>query len=481
MIVNQDWLVRNSQRRYPLDDSATSYLDSGDRMPEGFLVDANIWVPEYYYSMTEQLRYVYVSSASVTPGIVSVTLMGCANPNVPANGGDAAVAHDFVPLGAVSILRSEVVPYKNYPIDPQLSGVSGWIAFGPTVKVQEFSGLFSNPQQSLLAPKGVNFFTAPPVTSIAQDTGFAELTGDVTVSAEAPISVEERTVNVDGTHVPALVYNMELVQETLAAFAGPCGGRPESESCGRAPISSIAGVSPDCDGNITINFVDMIVRQYDTAGLCLDSEIELTSVCDALSSLPSADGVLPYTNTWERPCHITTPYTADFSDTDEVYNLLPVSGSWLINTLTGEYIGYAASDASSIAAPCLQSIPTDGSVASRTVAMTCAALLGQNAAGVFVSGRSPRMMIVAYHDAYSGAAKVVNYKSGEEELLATLPASPTGFTVTIENLKITVNGTEITIPADSPYWDPNGRLGVFIKGPGSAVITGFSVTDVPAP
>jgi len=74
VIINQDWLVRNSQRRYPLDDSATSYFDSGERLPEGFIVDAHIWVPEYAYSISKTLRYVYLASESVSTGIVSLTL-----------------------------------------------------------------------------------------------------------------------------------------------------------------------------------------------------------------------------------------------------------------------------------------------------------------------------------------------------------------------------------------------------------------------
>jgi len=465
-----------------LDDSASAVFDSGDLMPEGFITDLHIWIPEHTFSVSplKTLRYLYLSSAAVTPGIVSFTILGCADPIVPAAGGDAAAALTFEPVASISLQRSVVTPYTNYSIEALLDGVKGWVSFGESVVHGEFNGLFSTPQQSMILPKAVRQFKDTPVKSVGIDVGFSTIIGDVTITAEDPVTVSERAITVDGVPKTAMVFDMALDPDTLESFAGECAGRPESGSCDRPAITSIAGVTPDCDGNLTVNFINMTVRQFDTAGLCIDTEVEMSEVCDAISTLPNADGVLPYDHEWSRPCRLVVPYSANFYDVELYSELVPEKGVWLLYVYDGALKAYTSMFGVAVSSTCLQTLPVGETTRTVTVGyddISAGLPVGGEIprAGICLCQQTPNRFVALYYK--DGSLTLSEWRSGEEinvegdiageeSVLATFTApGTTGFTAVVEDKKISVGAESYTFADSDPYWYPNGKIGLLVAGP----------------
>ena len=101
------WSNANEQRGYPLHDLATKQSPDGTKLPSDILADANIMVPE------SAGKFVFVSSVSITPGLVSVTFL--ATDTDPFSPGSTPPS-TFVPLAAISVSRQGLEIYKNYAI-----------------------------------------------------------------------------------------------------------------------------------------------------------------------------------------------------------------------------------------------------------------------------------------------------------------------------------------------------------------------------
>lgn len=250
-IRNQNWYNLQSTRRYPLDETSTGEGDDGLTIRDDIIVDCHIRFPSNYG------QYLYVQGLTVSAGLVTV-LFGAA---------DALRATDGVTIAAISLLKP-VNENVNYAVTPLVSGVSGWVVFGYGIETS-FAGRYTQPAQSLISARCGRPFRALPVPTLGKLGPATALQGLVTLTASTPVKVTYRENAGDviegaskiviGQAKQALIFELDqsLTSATynpLSLFAGKCSQRPESNTCPKTPIESINGITPDCDGNIQIDF-----------------------------------------------------------------------------------------------------------------------------------------------------------------------------------------------------------------------------------
>jgi hypothetical protein len=289
-IRNVHWYSINEGRSYPVADSATAISDQGDRLPGNIIADMNLRYPD-----TMGL-YPFLSSVSVTDNLVSLTIQ--ASTSIVAVSGFAPVAVLTVP--------KPVVEGRHYKVEAQVPGVGGWVVFGSGVVDKNYSGRFSGPPQSYLTPHAVRAYRPLPVSSIAKLHLNDVLTGIVNLDGVAPVEVVKETREIAGSERDVIVIRLVqpggptegfiVGQETsvFEAFAGSCGKRPESQTCGDpAPIEFVNAVRPDCNGNLTVEFKGCatIAQVLETCGVVVDCHLNLDDAC-VPGTLPGADGKL---------------------------------------------------------------------------------------------------------------------------------------------------------------------------------------------
>ncbi len=268
-LINHNWLNAQMSRRYPLDDNATGTGDDGTRINDDVIVDLHLRWPSVAGG------YAFIGGITVTKTIITVVILAADSPQAAAN---------FTPLAAVTV-RQPATEYSYYNLEPLYPGVGGFIAFGDTD--ERFTIRFSTPAQGLLAPKVGRPYTELPIPSMRKFGRHDGLTGLITISAGPDLEIVKSQVNVDGNDVDALVIRLQLPTSTrnpLADYIGPCGKRPESQNCDRTGIQTINGVSPDCDGNLEIEFLGITAANYadcgsDGAGVTLEENLGIDDVC----------------------------------------------------------------------------------------------------------------------------------------------------------------------------------------------------------
>ena len=303
-VSNAHWYNRNAGRAYPLDDAASGEDDAGRPLPPDVVVDLSLRWP------SDLGVCAFLAAVSLTPRLVTVTVQA-------APAADAAAG--FVPLAVVSAVQplrtGRVVPFR-----PQAPGVAGWVVFGGGARpdAAAYAARFSGPAQSRLAWRCARPYRPLPVRSVRAHDAAAPLDGVVTVRAVGPLAVAKEERFLDGAYRDAVV--LRLVEDGPAdrfpladgrgrddgvfrRFAGPCGGRPESGTCGcPEPVETVNAVAPDCDGTVTLEFrgCARVSRLRDaagrTVGVALSCPVGLVDVC-LPPRLPSSDGLLPF----ERP------------------------------------------------------------------------------------------------------------------------------------------------------------------------------------
>lgn len=285
-ILNQNWYNLQSTRSHPLDETSTGADDTGALIRNDILVDCNVRFPSTLGT------YMYVQALTVSPGLVTVVLGVGETP-------DAA----GVTVATVSVPKP-VRSYVNLPVSALVPGVSGWLVFGPGIDTP-FSGRYSTPRQSLLAPRCARMYAALPVPTIGKLGLGTSLTGVVALAAETPLRavyVPELGTVVDGhsgepvvTAKQAIVLALDQTLTTsvfnpLQAFLGPCGQRPESGTCPKEPIEAINGLVPDCNGNIELVFDGFTTRSVvgcdpanpeQCCGLDILTDAGLSQTCSA--------------------------------------------------------------------------------------------------------------------------------------------------------------------------------------------------------
>lgn len=266
---NRHWNSLNEVRSYPLDEQATGLSDDGVPLRPNVLVDLQLRYPRRLG------RYPFLSSVSVTPNLVTLTFQAADDLDSPG----------FTPLGVVAIPQP-VEEDRQYAIEAHTAGVGGWVVLGSGVRDEMHSWRLRTPRQGLLVPRAARGYRDPPVSNIGLLYEEKALTGLVSLTAAPPVEIVRASREIDGVERDVAVFR--LVQDDLNTgnvfeqFVGPCGQRPESGNCGTPePIEFIAGVSPDCDGVLTLSFSGCarVAELQGTCGLVLDCGLGLAEAC----------------------------------------------------------------------------------------------------------------------------------------------------------------------------------------------------------
>lgn len=270
MPSNHNYYNLQEQRRYPLDDNATGTDDQGARINDATLADCRIRWPR---TLGE---YAFVSGITVTDKLVSVVILAAASPTSVSG---------FAPLAAVTIPKPLQLG-RPYALRPLADGVGGWIVFGGGTRENQVFR-FATPEQGLLAPKCARSYALLPVPSLGKEGRNTALTGLVTIKGGNDVEVVKETVEIGGIEHDALVVRLKQDPggaDVLARYIGPCGARPESGNCGRAPIEYLQGVAPDCDGNITVVIRNAYAGKFDDCGgIVLADDVGLDEVCSQVN------------------------------------------------------------------------------------------------------------------------------------------------------------------------------------------------------
>ena len=257
-------MTANSTRPYPLDDNATGVDDGGQVMPSDIVVDLSLRWP------ATAGRYAFIGGITISDTLVSIVILA-------ADSLEAAT--QFTPLAAFSA-KKPVLSLRPQLLQPLYPGAGGFIAFDD---VSENTALrFSSPSQSLLSPAAAIASAALPVSSIGKSGTVAKLSGIVRLQTEGDIELVRKTVRIDGRDVPAVVLQLTAINgaEVLSKYVGPCGVRPESNTCRLPGIETVNGVAPDCDGNLVIRFEGMTEGPYASCGgVTIDQALNLSDVC----------------------------------------------------------------------------------------------------------------------------------------------------------------------------------------------------------
>lgn len=511
MVTHADWPIRNSQRRYPIDDGASITGNDGTVLPEGLLIDASIWAPKYEYSTGRYLQYIWVSSIMVSEHLVSLTLLGCVDPL-------SSPEAEFVPIGSISLPRP-IDTYRNYAIEPLLDGVMGWVSFGHVAASDTPVSLsFSNPSQAMLAPKAARFYAYLPITSAKPYDSSSTVTGDVRIVAQEPVVAEIKDMRVSGetSDRTMLVLGLAQTEDILSGFAGLCGKRPESGNCMKSPITTIAGITPDCNGNINISFdAEIIVRYFSNplyptldptypirGGMCLDSVFSLDQACQKVQTLPDDAGLLPGEYTWVRPCDLVVPYSTIFSDEDSFKQVVILSGYAYIQ----EYSLYvsAGMNTSAELAPCFPTLTlVDDTDTVRSHKVTFSDTPKGCVVGMFAFDTINTRLLFkvergnAPAGSEAGLWSLSEFSKALDVDLNVLAAGTWGDTeinsiIVIaksdRTLIIKANSdviAAVTLDTDDVYYDPMGKAGIYVGGANmlsfeprpSVVVAQYDVTD----
>lgn len=336
---NPGWHNHNSTRDYPFDGSASLLDNAGTRLPSDILAGLKLMVPE------DIGRYVYVGGITVTANVCTVVLLA---------------AQDLDGTGALAIASLTVTQpatrYISYEVSPMTPGVLGWLTLGPGITNQVgYSGRFTSPRQSLLAPRAARWYKRPPLTG-AGKLGNPALTGLVSLIGGTDIEIVKACREVPGAAVPenhpqycgddelgtqvrdVIVFRLkdksiDQDQNVFDIYKGQCGKRPESRNCGDPdPIEFLGPVQPDCCGNITLVFsgcadISKIVEEAtvdemgdviateEACGIVVDCGLGLSEACITKDRLPDEDGRLP--NEYEDLC-VSVSVVSESTPTDPV-------------------------------------------------------------------------------------------------------------------------------------------------------------------
>ncbi len=279
------------QTAWPVSETATLAADDGVLLPANLLVDLMLRWP------LSLGRYAFLASASVTEGLVSLTFQAAPSLDDPG----------FAPLAALAVARP-VMAGRQYQLASQAPGVGGWAVLGPAIDGPwPRSWRFSSPRQTLLVPRAAQAYQELPVCSLRGLGAQDGLTGIVRLTVRAPLAVSHESREIDDVVRDCIVLSLEDPADrfpvpgasagrgVLAAYAGPCGGRPESRTCGDPqPVEFVNSVGPDCLGVLTLQLAGCALAApiEGGAGAIVDCNLGLNAAC-VPPQIPSAEGLLP--------------------------------------------------------------------------------------------------------------------------------------------------------------------------------------------
>lgn len=273
-VRNLNWYNLQATRRYPLDDAGNGETDDGRSLPNDIIVDLHL-------RFSETLgQYAYVQAVTVSAQLVTIVFGVSASLNAVGKS-----------IAAITLLKPTDINI-NYPITPLVDGVAGWVVLGNGINSPPFSGRFSTPVQSRLTARCARSYSPLPITSLSKTGVAAKLQGVVNLAEETPVKLEYKKTVIDGVSTQLIVFSLDqydasLAYNPLSYFLSTCSQRPESNTCGKTPISSINGISPDCYGNITVTFDNVTAQAFDgCGGIDLTTDYSLSAACTGAPPLP---------------------------------------------------------------------------------------------------------------------------------------------------------------------------------------------------
>lgn len=444
-VRNAHWYNQNEGRAYPVDDAATCDDDRGRRLPPDLLADLNLRWPATLG------RYAFVTAVANTAALVTVTIQAADSPDAVSG---------FVPLAVVSA-RKPVQPGRMVALKPQAPGVAGWVAFGSGVDGEAYAGRFSTPAQSRLTPRAARAYRPLPVQSVQARNAADRLTGVVTLRASEPLTIAKEERFLDGALRDCIVVRLVdsegaegfpvppdaaditgyKASSIFQQFAGPCSGRPESNTCGCPnPIEFINAVAPDCDGKLTLEFrgCTQLAEVTGVPGIAVSCEFGLVDACLPVQ-LPTSEGLLPSeyepTNIPVPPDVPPSPPPPGTSDTAVPDVNLPyvacfIGGVTDLGTAVGRWVFSGANSPTAVCAQVTESFPVseslsasasvslstsvvvveDGSYRSATAASRCVALFDVDVTTAYRKATTEVMLTQGPTGAKRNAHLVVNYR-----------------------------------------------------------------------
>lgn len=293
-VRNRHWYDRNATEKYPLDETAAAADSAGGYLPPDVLADLNLRYPAEYG------LYPFVAAVTVTPTLVTVAVQAADRLDPPFS---------VTPL-AVLTVRQPAPEGRLLALTPLQPGVGGWAVLWGGVRDRTYSGRFAGPRQALLTRRAARPYRPLPVAGLCRVHAARPLGGVVRLSGDAPLEVVAEDRDLPGVG-PRRVAVVRLVAQdatdgfvqpagtaqaanVFRAFAGPCAGRPESQTCGDPqPIEFVNTVGPDCDGVLTVEFKGCLVpAKLGDHAVLLDAAMSLSRVC-VPARIPAPDGRLP--------------------------------------------------------------------------------------------------------------------------------------------------------------------------------------------
>ena len=259
-IVSREFLNSNEYRSYPIDVDATfePYTAEDITLVNSLLTDIKITVPK------DVAACVYLSNVTVSAALITMTLMGSNthpfSPNTPsASSLSNAMLPTYTALGAVLIARVQAKRLsssigKAIELIPAVNGVGGWVVFGSGA-LQQGSWSFTGPSSAMVSDRCVTRFDYGGVFNVSKSGFTTNLTGEINLEGRGGIEVVADPALPDtGLIIRFSGYPAE-VKESLAAYIGTCGGRPESNNCTRVEGGGGSGSgsgSGSGGGNVSI-------------------------------------------------------------------------------------------------------------------------------------------------------------------------------------------------------------------------------------
>ena len=324
-LQDQQWYNLNANRQYPIDETATGLSDDGDALPSVLLADCILRFPNTIG------QFAYLSAVLVGPHLVTL----CFSASNEHPGLSSLVVPDEEPsnaLLATLTLQKPVDEARHYVLQAEQDGVAGWVVFGSDLQGLNYRGTFSTSAQSALLVRCGRSYQPPGVTSLGKSGLAASLTGLIKLHTGSDMRIVKQEVAIDGIGdaVEAICVGLQtsLDYDVFDRYRGQCSGRPESDTCRQMPLTSIAGVPFDCDGNLTLNITGASVTELagygldaeptDALGLVIDFAMGFEQTCARNKGLPDADGTLPAT--YSDFCAISSSVIANYSSLVEPGN-----------------------------------------------------------------------------------------------------------------------------------------------------------------
>lgn len=251
----QSWIDYNAATAYPLMGTATTAL------PHDVLTDIKL------SASLSSVSGIFLSGISYAGGYVTLTVSSEPSGDILA----------YLP-------RQLVAPGQVVQLASAVDGVSGQVVFGRGI-VHRSQSLTLSADDGRLVPRCLTVVPPNQLVNVQQWMQGQSL-ANPSIEASGDIRLQRLPVTLDGTIRQATVISLDESTNPRAvheAYLSSCQRRPESQTCGEPrPIERIAGVSPNCDGEITINFVGggTVIPLGNFCGVVIDDPTSIREICD---------------------------------------------------------------------------------------------------------------------------------------------------------------------------------------------------------